>query len=255
MNKSTILFLSFSLSLFLFSNVSAQDNDRAKEIFEEVETLRNAVKSEITNLEMIIYDSRNRTRNRSLQSFSSFEKETEKTLLVFESPANVKGTAFLTIDEGSSSAQKLYLPALGRVQQITSSERGDRFMGSDFTYEDLAVQNADNYDFELISEAENKATIKATSKEESKYAYILFYINTERYVLEKAEYFNASDEIIKRLESSDFVNVEANIWRANSMVMYDLKENTKTELNWTNREINVSIPDWRFTERAFRRMN
>lgn len=235
--------------------VFAQNSERATEIFEEVDARRSKITYEQTEMEMVIYNNKGNTRNRLISSFSFHEGDEEKSLLVFEEPANVRGTGFLTLSDGSNEVQKLYLPALGRVQTITASQKADRFMGSDFTYEDLGDQNPDDYDFELIEEKENTAVLKATKKENSQYAYIKFYVNTDRYSLEKAEYFDDEDEMIKRLEAENFANVDADIWRANKMTMYDLKAERKTELIWSNRTINKSIPSWRFTERGLQRRN
>lgn len=240
----------------LFSAMAfAQNSERATRIFKEVDNRRSKITYEKTDMQMIIYNSRGNTRNRSINSFSFNEGDVEKSLLVFEEPANVRGTGFLTLTDGNNEVQKLYLPALGRIQTITASQKADRFMGSDFTYEDLGDQNPDDYEFQLIEENENTAVLRAVKIESSQYAYIRFYINTERYSLEKAEYFDEDDEMIKRLEAEDFTNVDANIWRANKMTMFDLKAERKTELIWSNRVINESIPEWRFTERGLKRGN
>ncbi len=250
--------LCFLLALFLIPDsprAQATNDNRAREIFEEVEHRRNKITYEQTDMQMVIYDSRGRTRNRSLTSYSFTQGDEEKSLLVFEAPANVQGTSFLTLSNGSNEVQKLYLPALGRVQTITASEKGDRFMGSDFTYEDLGDQNPDDFEFELIEENDSEAILRAVKPESDQYAYIHFYIDTERYALTKAEYFNEDNEMIKRLEAENFTNVDQDVWRANKMTMFDLRENRKTELVWSNRTINQKIPAWRFTERAFRRAN
>jgi outer membrane lipoprotein-sorting protein len=247
------IYISLFLSFFLISSLQAQNNVRATEIFEEVDARRSKITYEKTDMRMVIYNSKGNTRNRAISSFSYNEGDEEKSLLIFEEPANVRGTGFLTLSEGGNEVQKLYLPALGRIQTITASQKADKFMGSDFTYEDLGDQNPDDYDFELNEEADNTAVLRAVKKDDSQYAYIKIYINTERYSLEKAEYFNEDDEMIKRLEATDFTNVDANIWRANKMTMYDLSADRKTELIWSNRAINESIPDWRFTERGLKR--
>jgi hypothetical protein len=241
------------LVLFSIQPTVAQNSDRASEIFEEVDLRRSKITYEKTDMQMVIYSSKGSTRNRAISSFSYNNGDEEKSLLVFEEPANVNGTGFLTLSDGSNEVQKLYLPALGRIQTITASQKADRFMGSDFTYEDLGDQKPDDYSFELIEENENTAVLKAIKKENSQYAYIMFYIDLERYSLEKAEYFNDNDEMIKRLEAEDFTNVDSNIWRANKMTMYDLKADRKTELIWSNRIINETIPSWRFTERGLKR--
>ncbi len=241
------------ISFLSFTSINAQNADLATEIFEEVDARRSKITYEKTDMQMLIYNSKGNSRKRSINSFSFNEGEEGKSLLVFEEPANVRGTAFLTLSDGNNEVQKLYLPALGKIQTITASQKADKFMGSDFTYEDLGDQKPDDYDFELIEEKENTAVLRAVKKENTQYAYIKFYVNTDRYSLEKAEYFNDKNEMIKRLEAENFTNVDSNIWRANKMTMYDLKADRKTELIWSNRTINESIPSWRFTERGLKR--
>lgn len=249
-------FLSVFLIPILFSSLSiAQNSKRATEIFQEVDTRRSKITYEKTDMQMVIYNSKGSTRNRMISSFSFNDEQEEKSLLIFEEPANVRGTGFLTLTNGSDEVQKLYLPALGRIQTITASQKADRFMGSDFTYEDLGDQNPDDYSFELIEEKDKNAILRAIKKENSQYAYIKFYVNTNRYSLEKAEYFNEDNEMIKRLSAENFINVDKDIWRANKMTMYDLQADRKTELIWSNRTINESIPSWRFTERGLKRGN
>lgn len=249
---SLILLPFILLILFCTVTTSAQEN-RGRELFEEVDARRNRIQYETSSMKMVIFDSRGRTRTREITSYNFAEGDIERSLLYFEKPANVRGTGFLTLTEGSDEVQKLYLPALGKIQTITAAQKGDRFMGSDFTYEDLGDQNPDDFEFELISEEGNIAKIRATKTEESEYAYQIFYVNTDTYLLDKAEYYNDRDEIVKRLEATDPVEVDTEIWRSNAMVMYDLKSGRKTELSWSDRSINEQIPDWRFTERALLR--
>ncbi len=132
-----IIFAGLPLSLLVPASIMGQGNDKARSIFEEVDRRREQITYETADMQMIIYDSRGRTRNRQLQSYSLNRDETSKTLLIFEEPANVRGTGFLTLSEGADEVQKLYLSALGRIKIISASEKNDRFMGSDFTYEDL----------------------------------------------------------------------------------------------------------------------
>ena len=130
-------------------------------------------------------------------------------------------------------------------------------MGSDFTYEDLGDQDPDEYTFELLSESESDSVtvLKARKKEQSQYAYIHFFIDADRYTLQKAAYFNEDGEKIKRLVASNYKMVleQENVWRPGKMVMYDLKNDRRTELQWTDRKINEQIASWRFTERGLRR--
>lgn len=251
----------YSLSILFFilliqlpaSPIQAQPDSRASEIFDEVERRNKAIKTEQSQLLMEIYDSKNRKRTRDISSYTFSDGDIQKSLLFFEKPANIKGTGFLTISEGNSRSQKLYLPALGRVQTITSSQRSERFMGSDFTYEDLGNRDGDDYTLSMVSEGNTIAILKAEKNEPSDYAYMHFHINLKDYTLREVEYFDALGKRIRRLVAENFEELSKDIFRASKMTMYDEVESRRTEIEWLNRQLNVDIPDWRFTERALQR--
>ena len=59
----------------------------------------------------------------------------DKSLTIFDTPRDVKGTAFLSFTHSlKSDEQWLYLPALKRVKRISSSNKSGPFMGSEFDY-------------------------------------------------------------------------------------------------------------------------
>ncbi|MFW6348264.1 MAG: outer membrane lipoprotein-sorting protein [Cyclonatronaceae bacterium] len=229
------------------------EDERAREIFEELDARRDAITYETSTMEMRIIDDRDRERRREMKSYTYEEGDVSKSLTVFEAPADVRGTGLLTVGEGDEEVQRLYLPAVGQVQTVSGSQRSDRFMGSDFTFEDLGNQNPDNFEFELLEEDEEQVKLLATPTDDSQYAYIHFYIDAERLVLEKADYFNEDDERIKELTASDYENVRDDIWRPGTMVMRDLQAERRTELRWTDRVFDDPIPERYFTERQLRR--
>lgn len=244
-------------ALFFTLSVTAQDRitdeEEARAIFERVEDRRSSISTETAVMEMVITDSRGRTRNRTMNMWSQTEGDNSSSLIVFSDPGNVRGTAFLTIRENGDSAQKLYLPAVGRVQTITSGERGDRFMGSDFTFEDLGDQQAEDYEFVWLEEQDSVYRIRANKPDSDQYDYVEFFIDRDRYTLDEIHYFSSSDEMIKRLEAEEFKQLTDELWSPSKMTMYDLREDRNTVLTWSDRETNVSIPDWRFSERGLRR--
>lgn len=248
-----LVFFLFVVATFAYSQERITDAEQARAIFEEVEERQNSINTETAKMEMVITDHRGRTRNRTMQMWSSTEGETIKSLLVFESPGNVRGTSFLTINENGSRSQRLYLPSLGRIQTIGSSDRSDRFMGSDFTYEDLGDQSADDYEFEWLEKDNESYRVRASKPDSDQYRYVEFYIDREKYSLLEIHYFDENDNKIKRLEAENFEQLTDRLWSPGKMTMYDLREDRKTEITWSGREINTSVEEWRFTERGLRR--
>lgn len=249
--------LLISVLIISVTNVLAQerinDESEAKAVFDEVEERRNSIASEWSELEMIITDSRGRTRTRVMQSWSRNTDENTDNLIIFSEPSTVRGTGFLSINENDDETQRLYLPSLGRIQVINASEQGDQFMGSDFTYEDLGDQNPDDYEFQWLETDETHHTVRATKPNSNQYSSVEFEIQKDTYALETVRYYNESEETIKQLEAENFEQITEVLWSPRKMTMYDLREDRKTELIWQEREINTEIPDWRFTVRGLRR--
>ena len=248
-----LFILFFALNSLIYAQERITDENEARAIFEEVDDRRNSINTETAKMEMVITDSRDRTRSRTMQSWTLNDDDTTKNLIIFSDPGNVRGTGFLSINENGNQTQRLYLPSVGRIQTIGSAERGDRFMGSDFTYEDLGDQDPEDYEFEWLEIGETHYTIRATKPDSEQYAYIEFEIIKDNYVLEEIRYFNDENEMIKRLEAEGIEQISDNLWSPSKMTMYDLRENRKTEITWSEREINSSIEEWRFTERGLRR--
>ena len=256
MKKSFFLILPLLLS-FAFTSAYSQeritDESEARKIFEEVEERQNTIDTEVSRMEMIITDSRGRTRTREMKTWNRNEDENSSSLTVFTDPGNVRGTAFLNVREGDDELQKLYLPSVGRIQTITASERGDRFMGSDFTYEDLGDQDPDDYDFKWLETSDSLYTVRAEKPGSDQYSSVEFDIIRETFALQTIRYYKDDNELIKRLEAEKFEKVAENLWSPRKMTMYDLREDRFTTITWREREINESVESWRFTERGLRR--
>ena len=229
------------------------DEDEARAIFEEVDERRNSVETETATMEMVITDDRGRTRSRTMQSWSRTEEGIANSLIIFTAPGNVRGTGFLSVTEDNNTTQRLYLPSVGRIQVIGSGERGDRFMGSDFTYEDLGDQNPENYEFEWLEEYADYFKIRASKPDSDQYSHIEFDIEKETYAVRTIHYYNSQGEKIKRLEAEQFEQLTDRLVSPSKMTMYDLREDRNTVITWSDREINADIEEWRFTERGLRR--
>ena len=253
--KSILLLslLIFSFTTAILAQERITDSEQARAIFEEMENRRNSIETEKAELQMVITDSRGRTRNRTLQSWSENDGDDSKSLIVFSAPGNVRGTGFLSIDEDGVQTQRLFLPSIGRIQTISSSERGDQFMGSDFTYEDLGSQNSEDFEFDWLELSDQYYTLRAMAIDSEQYTSIEFDIRRDTYSIQTVRYFNQSNQMIKRLEAELFEQLSDSHWSPSKMTMFDLMEDRKTELTWSNRETNVEIEDWRFTERGLRR--
>lgn len=250
-------FLILFTTLFTVTTSFAQERitseEEARAIFENVDDRRSSISTETAEMSMVITDSRDRTRSRTMQFWSKIEGDDTYSLIVFSAPGNVRGTGFLSVNEDGTTTQRLYLPTVGRIQLIGSGERGDSFMGSDFTYEDLGDQDPDDYNFEWLEEYDDRYRVRASKPESEQYSYVEFEIDKEKYSLLSIHYFNQEGTQIKRLEAENFEQLTDELWSPSKMTMYDLIEERNTVIEWNNRTINEQVEEWRFTERGLRR--
>ena len=113
--------------------------------------------SAVAEYTMVMIDRRERQRLRDLKIFSKDFGADTKVLSLFESPADIRGTAYLNMDWNDPTRDDdswLYLPALQRVKRIASSDTSDSFLGSDFTYADINGFELDWYDYRFVNESE-----------------------------------------------------------------------------------------------------
>ena len=92
-------------------------------------------------------------------SFKTLERENEgvgdKSLVIFETPRDVEGTALLSHAKIlEPDDQWLYLPALKRVKRISSANKSGPFVGSEFAFEDFTSTELNKYSYEYLGEAE-----------------------------------------------------------------------------------------------------
>lgn len=92
-------------------------------------------------------------RERTMRTWASRFEGGVRTLLLFESPANLRNMGLLTVDhfgEGRPDEQWLYLPSFRRTNRISSSTRAGAFAGSDFSFSDFTMPDAERYETRLV---------------------------------------------------------------------------------------------------------
>jgi hypothetical protein len=143
------------IAVTLVSQVSFADLT-AREIINSVDQ-RDTGKSSQGTSTMVLIDKKGRERVRQIQSFSVADENVERSVSYFLSPADVKGTGYLSFDfesEDQDDDSWLYLPALSKVKRIAAGDKSGSFMGSDFTYSDINGVNVDWYNYTLLSDSE-----------------------------------------------------------------------------------------------------
>ncbi|MHC4389854.1 MAG: outer membrane lipoprotein-sorting protein [Planctomycetota bacterium] len=232
-----------------------------REVVERADSEQRA-QDEITQATMVIVSPRGVKRERKLESrFKSGPSSNDKVLVRFLAPSDVKGTGLLTIEEGDSDTQWLFIPDLRRSKRIAGSNKAGRFMASDFSNFDMRTEDLQNHAYELVGEAEveGRACHKVNAKpkdgetaENTGYSLRTIYIDKERFTVAKAEFFDRRGKPLKVLTHGGWHQVSG-LWRPRSALMVNQQEGSRTIVTNNSRTINQGLSDREFTKRALER--
>ena len=198
----------------------------------------------------------NKHKDKKVRKFEMRAKETKEgrnSFVEFKEPAEVAGTKFLTIGHrDSSDEQRLYLPALGKVQRISSSSKNKRFVGSDLFYYDMEERYFGDFSYKFIKEDSfsdmDFYVIEMVAKNhDSPYSKILAWINKSNYFLYKKECYDIdSEELIKKIVEVDVKEIKGVLLSVRTVVD-NLEGEHKTLLMREKPVINSGISDSVFT--------
>jgi outer membrane lipoprotein-sorting protein len=206
-------------------------------------------------LTMTLTNARGQTRVRKIQQFSKDLSDTEKSIMFFLSPADVKNTSFMnwSYDDDKADDQWIYLPALKKVKRISSDGKSDYFMGSDFTYDDLGDRklNADNHKLLREETINGKLcyVVESISKDDDyMYSKTITWIDKSNFVGVKKEFFDEDGELLKILSIKKVEQI-AGFYIITNSEMKNVQKNHSTTMVLDDVKINTGISSDKFTER------
>ena len=249
--KTSMLFLAIVLSNN--TNVFAQ-NLSGKEIMQKVKDRPDGDNRKST-MQMELINKRAKKRNRSVVSYSMDLGKDKKSIMFFLSPADVKGTGFLTWEYDNPDKDDdrwLYLPAMKKTRRISgTSARKDYFMGTDFTYDDLGSRNVDEGTHKLVEEekADNYDCWVIESKPKDPkdmYSKKVSWIRKDCLFAHKVEFYDKMGNLLKTLTISDIKKIDG-FWTAQKMHIINHQTDHQTILLMSETKYNIEIDENLFT--------
>lgn len=183
----------------------------------------------------------------------------DKGLTIFDKPADVKGTAFLSFSHVSKpDDQWLFLPALKRVKRISSRNKSGPFMGSEFSYEDLSSFELDKYTFTYLRDdvidGQPVFVIESTPVDKySGYTKQISWIDQKDYKAMKIEFYDRKKSHLKTLVFADYRLYLDKYWRAHSMTMTNHQNKKSTVFIVDKQEFNVGLSAKDFNKNSLKR--
>jgi hypothetical protein len=189
-------------------------------------------------LQMVLRNAAGQESTRSLR-IATLEKPDEtvgdKSLVVFDTPRDIEGTALLShakiLDPDD---QWLYLPALKRVKRISSSNKSGPFVGSEFAFEDFTSLELNKFDYTYVGEEPCGDLVcdvleRTPRYENSGYTKQVSFVDQVDYQIRKVEFYDRRGDLLKVLELTDYRNYNG-IWRAHKLSMSNVQTNKQTDL-------------------------
>jgi hypothetical protein len=176
-----------------------------------------AAQTTSTRSRMVITARDGSTTERMIDQYAKDDaRGNARAIIVFQSPATVRGTRFLTMDNASGkSDQWIYLPAIGKVRRIAASESGGNFMGTDFSYDDMSMMDRDtglDTHTVLREESLNGAACYVIQSvplaEDYQYSKTVSWIDKVNYRVYKSELYNRRGALLKVMEMSGYTTVQ-----------------------------------------------
>jgi outer membrane lipoprotein-sorting protein len=212
------------------------------------------------SLEMTL---RNRNGEQSVRALrvQTLEQESDgdKSLVVFDAPADVKGTALLTFSHKTGDDdQWLYLPALKRVKRISSSNKSGPFVGSEFAYEDLSSQEVEEYTYRYLrdEELEGHDTFvieRYPVDSRSGYTRQVVWIDKHEYRTWKIDFYDRKDAHLKTLTYQGYRQYIDRYWRPDRMEMINHQTGKSTELQWNQYQFQTGLGEGDFNRASLAR--
>lgn len=252
MNKCLLMIL-LSLSV---PSIAAAPADDAEAIVRESDR-RQRVQSETYDGQLEVVDPAGKIFKKTWRLWREGNGSQNRVLLRFTSPPEVDGVGLLILGRANApDDQWMYTPAIRRDRRIAPQDRAARFMGTDFSYEDMEQRDIDEYRYEMLGEVllAGQACWKIRAKpklpEQSQYSWSELWVRKDNYVVVNMELY-VKDQKRKTLEMSDLEQIQG-VWTARQMRMKDLERGGSTTLRRQNIKYNVTLDKDFFSLRTLR---
>ena len=200
-------------------------------------------------------ESKREVKNRNLEVTG----DGDKALSIFNSPRDIKGTAFLSFTHAKiPDEQWLYLPALKRVKRISSNNKSGPFMGSEFAYEDISSQEVEKYTYKWIRDEpldgrDSFVIERFPTYKHSGYTKQVAWVDKEMYQPLKIVFYDRKGSMLKTLTYKNYKQYLDKYWRPGEMEMVNHITKKSTTLYWTNYEFQTGLTDRDFDRNALKR--
>lgn len=170
---------------------------------------------------LIVSDAKGRERERFFYLRAKNDPDFKRSLVKFFKPANVKGVG-LASETNQSTQDKnqwVYFPSLKSVKKLSSSEQDGSFMGSDFSYSDIAGRTIDQDNHKIFQQNDKFYVVESVPVDKAD-AYSKYYttIDKNTNIVRSVTFYDQAGDKLKTLSNRKVVKIEGELVVSNSVM-------------------------------------
>lgn len=194
-------------------------------------------------MQVAMADGKGREVSRTLEIW---QKGGDLRLVRLTDPPRLAGVGMLV---GADDVVHLYLPSYDRTRRVIGDQRGDAFMGTDISMEDLARTSfAEEYTADLVSEGADEVELMLTPLDPKAHSHARsrLVLRTSDQLWTRLEHLDAAGEVLRRVLLSDFRTVDGYQF-AHTMKVEDLERERTTTATASEVAFDRGLDDELFT--------
>ena len=186
------------------------------------------------------------------------------TLTRFHFPPEIKGEGVLFLENTNGKADvQLYLPKYKKVRRVESSQQSSSFMGSDFSYSDIATPHFEDFEYKTIksekcpgeeSSSWDCHLIESKPKtdevrERTGYLKAETWVRADNFMAVRVFYYDLQNQFWKNLDAAEIKLVDSknSKWMAHFLKMENILKNKVTTIKFDKVKVGEVIPETTFT--------
>jgi outer membrane lipoprotein-sorting protein len=206
-------------------------------------------------LRMVLRNRQGQVSERELRVRSLEVEGGTRSLCIFDAPPDVKDTILLThTHKVQADDQWLYLPAEKRVRRIAAQNKSGSFVGSEFSYEDLASPVVEKYTYLWLRDealdGQECFVVERRPKDGRSSGYVreVAWLDKQEYRMLKVDYYDRKDSLLKTLTLKDYRKYLDRFWRPHDMAMTNLQTGKSSQLIWSDVAFHTGLTENDFSQ-------
>ena len=206
---------------------------------------------------MVLTNSKGKTRANTM--ISKTMDGNKKQIIWFLEPKDDKGVAFLKIEhDDKDDEMRMWLPAFKKIRRISSKKKGDSFMGSDLSYEDMSSRDLKDNDHNRLDDeiinGKDCFVLEVQPKKEAKSSYSkhISWIEKSSLMAIKENSYDKRGQLKKKKEFSH--KLLKGYYLMDRVFVEDVQKKHTTEVSFEDIKVDMGIKENLFQEKNLKRM-